>query len=151
MARVGLRYNKCMQQIVCGCMVSIANKTIHWPSHKHIDVYNKDLVKQLRQNNINLGKVYSIIGSFFGLMENVPFMKRSLRTLCGKLGREQADDDVRKTREVFMELSAKNPRFTYHVQANNEGRIKNLMWTNDNSMLQYTFFVDVVTFDTRPI
>uniref|UniRef100_A0A452XIV1 Uncharacterized protein n=1 Tax=Aegilops tauschii subsp. strangulata TaxID=200361 RepID=A0A452XIV1_AEGTS len=38
------------------------------------------MVKELRQNNINLGEVYSIIGSFFGLMENVPFMKQSLRT-----------------------------------------------------------------------
>lgn len=38
---------------------------VHWPSHKHIDVYTKDLVKQLWQNNINLDKVYSIIGSVF--------------------------------------------------------------------------------------
>lgn len=148
MPRVGLRYNKCTQEIVCGCMVSIANKTIHYPSHKHIDVYNKNLVEQLRQNNINRGKVYSIIGSFFGLMENVPFTKRSLRTLCGKLDREQADDDVRKTMEVFTDLSAKYPRFSYRVQANDEGRIKNLMWTNGNSRLQYTFFGDVVTFNT---
>ena len=53
-------------------------QTIHWPSHKHIDVYSKDLVKQLRQNNVNLSKVYNIIGSFYGKMENVPFTKRAL-------------------------------------------------------------------------
>lgn len=76
-------------------------ETIHWPSHKHIDVYSRDLIKQQRQNNVNLAKVYSIIGSFFGSMENVSFTKRSLRNQCGKLSREQADDDVRKTREVF--------------------------------------------------
>uniref|UniRef100_A0A453R0V5 Uncharacterized protein n=1 Tax=Aegilops tauschii subsp. strangulata TaxID=200361 RepID=A0A453R0V5_AEGTS len=23
-------------------------ETIHWPSQKHIDVYNRDLIKQLR-------------------------------------------------------------------------------------------------------
>jgi peptide methionine sulfoxide reductase MsrB len=38
----------------------------HWPSHRHIDSYTKDLIKQLRENNVNLGKVYIIIGSFFG-------------------------------------------------------------------------------------
>ncbi|KAM3393441.1 hypothetical protein ACQJBY_014244 [Aegilops geniculata] len=27
---------------------------VHWPSHKHIDMYTKDLVKQLRQNNVNV-------------------------------------------------------------------------------------------------
>ena len=72
-----------------------------WPSHKHIDTYMKELVKQLRENNINLGKVYSIIGGFFGTVENVPFTKRTLRNLCGRINREMADDDVRKTMEVF--------------------------------------------------
>lgn len=64
-------------------------------------MYNTDLVKQLRQNNVNLAKVYNIIGSFFGRMENVPFTKRALHNLCDKFSREQAEDDVRKTMEVF--------------------------------------------------
>lgn len=61
---------------------------VHWPWHKHIY-----LIKQLRQNNANLAKVYGIIGNFFGSMENVPFTKRSLRNLHGKINREQVDDD----------------------------------------------------------
>uniref|UniRef100_A0A453PFQ1 Uncharacterized protein n=1 Tax=Aegilops tauschii subsp. strangulata TaxID=200361 RepID=A0A453PFQ1_AEGTS len=52
-----------------------------WPSHKHIDVYTKDLIKQLRENNVNLGKVYNIIGSVFGLVEKVPFTKRTLMNI----------------------------------------------------------------------
>lgn len=39
---------------------------VHLPSHKHIYGYTKDLVKQLRGNNVNLNKVYNIVGSFFG-------------------------------------------------------------------------------------
>ncbi|XBI98979.1 hypothetical protein VPH35_019146 [Triticum aestivum] len=123
-------------------------QTIHWPSNKHIDVYSRDLVKQLRQNNVSLAKVYSIIGSFFGRMENVPFTKRALRNLCGKISHEQSEDDVRKTMEVFQELCSKDPQFTYRVQADSEGRISNLMWATGNSRLQYNFFGDVVTFDT---
>lgn len=46
-------------------------------------------------------------------MDNVPFTKRSLRNLCGKINREQANDDVRKTMEVFAEIGAKDPRFTH--------------------------------------
>jgi hypothetical protein len=76
----------------------------HWPSHKNINSYTEDLVEQLRENNVNLGKVYIIIGSFFGKMENVPFTKRALRTFCGKISSEQADDDVRKIIEVFSEM-----------------------------------------------
>lgn len=52
-------------------------QTLHWPSHKHIDEYSRDIVKQLRQNNVNLAKVYNIIGTFFARMENVPFTKKS--------------------------------------------------------------------------
>lgn len=64
---------------------------VNWPSHKHIDVYTKDLVKQLRQNNINVNKVYRIIASFFGDVEKVLFTKRTLRNLCGKINKEQAE------------------------------------------------------------
>jgi hypothetical protein len=77
---------------------------VHWPSHKHIDVYTKDLIRQLRENSVNLGKVYIIIGSFFGSVERVPFTKRILRNISGKISREEADDDVRKTLEVFADI-----------------------------------------------
>jgi hypothetical protein len=120
----------------------------HWPSHRHIDSYTKDLVKQLRENNVNLGKVYSIIGSFFGKIENVPFTKRSLKTLCGKISREQADDDVRKTIEVFSDMGASDPEFTYTVQVDAENRIMNLLWTTGKSRVQYHYFGDAITFDT---
>lgn len=54
---------------------------------------------------MNLAIVYRIIGSFFGLVENVPFTKWSLKSLCGKIiSREQAADDVRKIMEVFARL-----------------------------------------------
>ncbi|XP_073359443.1 protein FAR1-RELATED SEQUENCE 5-like [Aegilops tauschii subsp. strangulata] len=81
-------------------------------------------------------------------MENVPFTKRALRNLCGKISREQAEEDVRKTMEVFHDLCSKDPQFTYRVQADKEGRISNLMWATGNSRLQYNFFGDVITFDT---
>ena len=56
---------------------------LHWKSHWHIDRYNRDLVKQLRENNISPSKVYSVVGSFSGSVKEVPFTKRSLKTLCG--------------------------------------------------------------------
>lgn len=72
-------------------------------------------MKQLRQNNVSLGKVYSIIGSFFGSMENVPFNKRSLKNLCSKLNREQSDNDTQKTMEIFAEIQSNDPEFNYSV------------------------------------
>ncbi|KAM3352308.1 hypothetical protein ACQJBY_023886 [Aegilops geniculata] len=121
---------------------------LHWPSHRRIDTYTRDLVKQLRQSNLNLGKVYNIIGSLFGRMENVPFTKRCLRTFCGKVSREQADDDVRKTMEAFSELGSNDPEFSYVVEVDKESKIKTLLWTNGRSKMQYHNFGDVITFDT---
>ncbi|KAI5010952.1 hypothetical protein ZWY2020_013089 [Hordeum vulgare] len=96
-------------------LTSDDGEKVHWPSHKHIDVYTKDLIRQLGENNVNLGKVYSIIGSFFGSVEKVPFTKRTLRNICGRISREQADDDVRKTLEVFADIRSNDPGFTYVV------------------------------------
>lgn len=79
-------------------------ETIHWSSHKHFDVYSRDLRKHLRQNNVNLAKVYSIVGIFFGSMKNVPFTKRSLCNLCGQISREQSDDNVRKQWRFLQKL-----------------------------------------------
>ncbi|KAE8795581.1 Protein FAR1-RELATED SEQUENCE 5 [Hordeum vulgare] len=65
-----------------------------------------------------------------------------------KINRDHAEDDVRKTMDVFAEIGAKDPHFTYRVQADSDGRIKNLMWASGSSRLQYSFFGDVITFDT---
>lgn len=86
---------------------------VHWSSHKHIDVYTKDLIKPPRENNVNLEKEYNIIRSFFGSAEKVSFTKRTLRAICGKLSHEQADDDVWKASEVFADVVAGDPDFTY--------------------------------------
>ncbi|XP_037436708.1 putative protein FAR1-RELATED SEQUENCE 10 isoform X3 [Triticum dicoccoides] len=95
-------------------MLNTCAEKLHFPSHRHIDKYTRELVSQLRQNNVNLSKVYSIIATFFGRVENVPFTKRCLRTLCGKLSREQADDDVRKTMAIFFRNESTRQRV--HIQ-----------------------------------
>lgn len=70
--------------------------------------------------------------------------KEQMLNLCGKISREQAEDDVRKTVELFQELCSKDPRFTYQVQADKEGRINTLMWATGNSRLQCTFFLKML-------
>lgn len=89
-----------------------------------------------------------IIGSFFGCVEKVPFMKRTLSNICGKISREQAADDVRKTLEVFADIRSTDPGFTYVVLTDKSIKVKSLMWANGSSRMQYKLFGDVVTFDT---
>lgn len=76
---------------------------LSWSSHKHIDKYTRDLVRKLRDNNVDLG-VYNTIAAFFGRKENGPITKGSIRTLCAKINQEQADDAVRKNAEIATAL-----------------------------------------------
>jgi hypothetical protein len=119
-----------------------------WPSHQHLDKYTQSLVRKLRENNIGITKLYSILGTFFGKMANVPTTKRSLKYLCQKINREEAEDDINKTLGKFSELMKDDPGYKYVIDRDEEGRIKTMMWTNTRSRLQYSHFGDAITFDT---
>lgn len=139
----------CEHRTVHNHRVSLTcGEKLHWKSHRHIDRYTRNLVQQLRENNVSLSKVYSIVGSFFGTLENVPFTKRALRTLCGKLSREQSDNDATKTISLLQDLKAANSDFTYNVQVDEESRVKTLMWATGRGIEQYKYFGDAITFDT---
>jgi hypothetical protein len=47
-----------------------------WPSHHHLDIHTKDLIKKLQENNIGITKLYSILGTFFGKDGKYPNNKR---------------------------------------------------------------------------
>ncbi|TVU00388.1 hypothetical protein EJB05_54185, partial [Eragrostis curvula] len=106
-----------------------------WPSHKRIDKHTKELVRILRENNLGLTKIYSILGSFFGSMSNVPTTKRNLRAVCQKISREEAEEDIKKTLLVFSEMREADLGFLYSVEPDEDGRIKSLMWTNSTGLM----------------
>ena len=120
----------------------------HCPSHHHLDKYTKDLIRMLRENNIGVTKLYTILGDFFGSMQNVPATKRCLKTLCHKIHREHAEDDIKKTLGLIRDLRKNDSGFMFSVDTDDDGRIKSLMWTNTRSRMQYEHFGDIVSFDT---
>ncbi|PNT71052.1 hypothetical protein BRADI_2g22227v3, partial [Brachypodium distachyon] len=119
-----------------------------WPSHKHIDRYTRELVRNLRENNVPLTKVYNVLGTYFGSTEDIPFNKRSLENLCKQISREEANDDVRKTMELFTKMRDEDPSFVYTADLDSDGRIRTLIWVNGKSKLDYIYFGDAITFDT---
>lgn len=119
-----------------------------WPSHKHIDRYTRELVRNLRENNVPLTKVYIILGSYFGSVEDIPFNKRSLENLCKQLSKEEANSDVRKTMELFSKMRDEDPSFVYTADLDCDGRIRTLIWVNGKSKMDYRYFGDAITFDT---
>lgn len=119
-----------------------------WRSHKHIDQNTRDMIKNLRDCNVTLSKVHCILGSLFGSMDSIPFTRRSLRAICAQIAREQRDDDIRKTLELFRKMRAEDPGFQFSVDLDDNDQIKTLIWANGKSRSDYSCFGDVVTFDT---
>ncbi|XP_062180274.1 protein FAR1-RELATED SEQUENCE 5-like [Phragmites australis] len=131
------------QSVMCGCkaMIHLLRIDDHgW--------FIKDIIKYLRQNNVNITKVYLIMASFFGSVQDTLVTKRKLKTLCNQLAKENSGNDVIKTMNVFMKLRDEDPQFTYKIDFDEVGVIRTLMWTNGCNLMEYSMFGDVVTFHT---
>ncbi|KAJ1265478.1 hypothetical protein BS78_08G078900 [Paspalum vaginatum] len=107
-----------------------------WNSHKKID------------QSTRICKLHIIMGSMFGGMDNIPFTRRSLRSVCSQIATEQRADDIKKTLEIFRKLRSKDPGFIFNVDMDEDGQIKTLIWVDGRSRMNYSCFGDVVTFDT---
>nr|TKW01273.1 hypothetical protein SEVIR_8G169500v2 [Setaria viridis]TKW01274.1 hypothetical protein SEVIR_8G169500v2 [Setaria viridis] len=120
-----------------------------WNSHGKIQQSTKNMIRNLRDNNVTLTKVNRIISSMIGHGGEPPRSSNSIANLCNRIAKEQKDDDVRKTLEVFEELKKQDPGFQCSVDYDKvKNKLKILMWCTGRSRSQYACFGDVVTFDT---
>jgi hypothetical protein len=106
------------------------------------------MIRHLRENNVSLTRVNLVMGSLFGSMDNVPFSKKTLRTVCSNIAKEALEDDMRKTLETFRDKIARDSRFVFIAELDEDNRLSSLMWTSGRSRSLYKHFGDVVTFDT---
>jgi hypothetical protein len=129
-------------------MVESCGEKKHLASHRQIDKHTKEMIRHLRENNVSLTRVNLVMGSLFGSMDKVPFSKKTLRTVCSNIAKEALEDDMRKTLETFRDKIARDARFVFTVELDEDNRLSSLMWTSGRSRSLYKHFGDVVTFDT---
>ncbi|CAM0949083.1 unnamed protein product [Alopecurus aequalis] len=93
-----------------------------WHSHSSIDKNTRDLIRQLRENN-------------------VPH-------IADTEAKNSLSDDIQKTEQTFARIKAKDPTFEYTgLRLDSSCRVRPLLWTSGQS-LQYKYFGDVIIFDT---
>ncbi|KAL6642189.1 hypothetical protein ACP70R_020370 [Stipagrostis hirtigluma subsp. patula] len=119
-----------------------------WNSHNRIDQMTRDLVKHLRENNVQISRVCSILGAMHGSGDYVAFRRQSIRSLCGRLAQESIEGDMAKTVRLFAEMKEKDPGMVVSFDLDDDKRIRSLFWCHGNSRQNYACFGDVVTFDT---
>jgi hypothetical protein len=95
-------------------MVESCGEKKHLASHRQIDKHTKEMIKHLRENNVSLTRVNLVMGSLFGSMDNVPFSKKTLRTVCSNIAKEALEDDMRKTLETFRDKISRDSRFVFY-------------------------------------
>jgi hypothetical protein len=118
-----------------------------WPSHGSLDPTTRDFIKNLRENNVSIGRVCSILGVSTGAY-GAPLRKQSVKAACAKIARENMRDDIRKTLNLLEEMKSKDPGMAVRYQVDKEGRIKSMLWCTGKNKLDYEMFGDAITFDT---
>ena len=103
---------------------------------------------QVTQGEQDFSKVHCIMGSMFGSMNNIPITKRSMRAICAQIAKDQMDDDIQKTLNIFSQIRSEDPGFQFSIELDDEKKIRTLMWINGKSREQFQYFGDVISFDT---
>ena len=57
-------------------------------------------------------------------------------------------DDTSRVLEYIRHIQSKDPYFFYALQIDTNGLIANIFWTDSKTMVVYSYFGDMVSFDT---
>lgn len=98
------------------------------------------MIHYLRENGVTISQVHFITGSMYGNMDGVPFNQKTFRSLCAEIARDQKDDDVMKTLQVFRQMRAEDLRFQFSVDLHDDKMIKTLPWTSGKNINQWSHF-----------
>lgn len=124
------------------------NQCRQWNSHNRIDQMTRDLVRHLRENNVQISRVCSIVGAVHGGNGHVAFRRQSIRSLCGRLAQESIEGDMEKTVKLFRDMRHRDPALVVKLDLDEDKRIRSLFWCHGGGRRDFSFFGDVVTFDT---
>lgn len=124
------------------------NECRQWNSHNRIDQMTRELVRHLRENNVQISRVCAIVGAVHGGSGHVAFRRQSIRSLCGRLAQESIEGDMEKTVKLFADMRVRDPNLVVKLDLDDDRRIRALFWSHGGGRRDYRFFGDVVTFDT---
>lgn len=111
-------------------------------SHRNVDPLKNDAKVRRRKILASMSTQYGVFqlsGPLESLIRNQHDRGRSL-TL------EEGDAQI--LLELFVNMQEENPKFFYAVDLNEEHRLRNVFWVDAKGMDDYTYFSDVVVFDT---
>ncbi|KAG2617790.1 protein FAR1-RELATED SEQUENCE 5-like [Panicum virgatum] len=118
-----------------------------WNSHNQIDALTKDFIRKLRNNNLSIGRVCSLVGAG-GNVDAVPLRKETVRNVCAKLSQENMRNDLGKTIELLQQMKDADPGMSVKFRVDTDGRLQSMLWCTGKNKSDYEQFGDAITFDT---
>ena len=87
----------------------------------------KDVVQKLRENNIPIGRVCSILG-VHGNQLTVPIRKDAVRSLCARIVEDNISDDIGKTISLLEQMKLADVGMEISFKLDEDGKIKSMLW-----------------------
>jgi len=116
-----------------------------WNSHNQIDAITKDFIRKLRNNNVSIGRVCSILG-VADSAQAAPLRKET--DVCTKLSQENMRNDLGKTLDLLQEMNDADPDMSVKFKVDSGGRLESMIWCTGKNKQDYEHFGDAITFDT---
>ena len=117
-------------------------------SHRRVSKAQKCLTEQLSMVNIPQHQQFSFLGVQAGGIENIGCTQKDLYNH----GRDKRNDmkghDADMLHEYLKLEQGKNPSFMFKIEADEEQKITHCFWADATSRRAYSFYGDVIIFDT---
>ncbi|KAK7335809.1 hypothetical protein VNO80_27867 [Phaseolus coccineus] len=111
-------------------------------SHRSSDPLGNDVRMRRRKTSNAVSKLFSAYQNVDCLENFVKHQHDKGRSLVLEAGHAQL------LLELFMHMQEENPKFFYAVDLNEEHRLRNVFWVDAKGLEDFTYFSDVVSFDT---
>jgi hypothetical protein len=111
---------------------------------------DKHMINQMRTAGIRPSEIYNFYEEWCGGAENVPFLEMDSNNYIRTESMKYLETkDAQTLLEYLKNKQAEDPSFFYAVDLDKEdGRIANFFWADGQSIMDYSSFGDVVSFDT---
>ncbi|KAG2672850.1 hypothetical protein I3760_13G060700 [Carya illinoinensis] len=118
-------------------------------SHKCLDEYSQRILELNDRASIRMIKNYYSLVVDAGGFDNLQFQEKDCRNFIDKtrylrLGKGGGD----ALNQYFQRMRDQKDGFVSNMDVDDDGRLRNVFWTNARSRAAYEYVGDIVTFDT---
>ncbi|KAL6138384.1 hypothetical protein ACLB2K_063667 [Fragaria x ananassa] len=155
-ARIAVVRKKESRRYVVSVFVEGHNHPLTSPSRVHLlrshrglsKVNNKVLSEQLSLVNVHKHKQFDFFGVQAGGIENIGCIQRNLYNYGRYCHQQKKGHDGDLLYMDFQNEKEKDSSFVYTIESDEEDRVKRCFWADSISRRPYSFYGDVVIFDT---